>query len=176
MAESAGAEFAAAFNVILLGKGRDVGGVPAQLPQAPQHDLGAAVVAFDLAFNFDLLSLQLPDIAYMLQIAGKHHNGERADAEVVAKVEEMDAAAAELHLENFPGDAAVGTNVFLGIGKGNAGRGRGRGHCTHERDENENSLPRTHVKGGGPILRRLVTNQNEQVRKFASALPWTGIG
>ena len=96
-----------------------MGGVSAQLPEALQYDLGAAVVSFDLALNFDLLSSQLADVADTLQIARKHDDGERANAEVFAEVEEMYAAVAELHLQNFPRDAAVGANVFLGVCKRN---------------------------------------------------------
>jgi hypothetical protein len=130
-----------------------VGGVSAQLPEALQYDLGAAVVSFDLALNFDLLSLQLADVADTLQIARKHDDGERANAEVFAEVEEMYAAVAELHLKNFPRDAAVGANVFLGVGEGNTRRGGGReGVRKDQHQENESSAESMHSLGGIPIL------------------------
>jgi hypothetical protein len=154
VAVAAGAVFAVAFHVVLLGQGRNVGGVSAQLPEALQYDLGAAVVSFDLALNFDLLSLQLADVADTLQIARKYDDGERANTEVFSEVEEMYAAVAELHLQNFPCDAAVRANVFLGVCKRNTRRGSGRGEGVRkdQHQENESSTESMHSLGGIPIL------------------------
>jgi hypothetical protein len=131
-----------------------VGGVSAQLPEALQYDLGAAVVSFDLALNFDLLSSQLADVADTLQIARKHDDRKWANAVVFAKVEEMYAAVAELHLQNFPGDTAVGANVFLGVCKRNTRRGGGRGQGVRkdQHQENKSSAESMHSLGGIPIL------------------------
>jgi hypothetical protein len=150
-----------------------VGGVSAQLPHALQYDLGAAVVSFDLALNFDLLSLQLPDVADTLQITRKYHDRERTGAEVFAKVEEMDAGVAELHLENLSFDATVCANVFLSVLKRNAGRSSGRwqGGRKDQQEESEGSTGSMHSMGGSLILGELHSYPTRMRREFDPSFP-----
>jgi hypothetical protein len=106
-------------DVILFRQGRNFRGVAAQLADSLQHDLGAAVVSLHLSLDFDLPSRQPADVPNWLQIARKHDNGKGTDPKVFAEIEEVHAAVALLHANDFPAYAPPGADVVTGFGERN---------------------------------------------------------
>src|SRR4029077_10264178 len=94
-----------ALDVVLLGQGRNFRGVAAQLADPLEHHLGPAVVSLDLSLDLDLPSRQTADVAHLFQIAGEDDYGKGTDPKIFAEIEEVHAALALLHTNDFSGDA-----------------------------------------------------------------------
>lgn len=62
------------------------------MPVFLEDDFCPAVVFLNLSVDLDHAARQLPDVADTLQVTGKDNDGERAQAEVVAEVKEVNSA------------------------------------------------------------------------------------
>ena len=120
MAERPRAVAALFFHVVALGQGRNSGAGAAELPVFFENDLCAPVILLDLAVNLDHPALQLPHVAYALQVTGKDHDGEWTDPVVVTEVKKMNSSRALLDSYNFARNAFDLAHVFPGFRKGKA--------------------------------------------------------
>lgn len=111
---------AAALDIVILGDGREQGGAFAQLLSVAQDDLGAFVVFFDPSLDGDHSSLQLPDVADLVEIAAEHDHREWTGTVIGAEVEEGDAVVALFDAQYGSTDTVRLPDVLAGFGNGEA--------------------------------------------------------
>ncbi len=128
-------------HVIFFRQWRNACRISAQLAHALQHDLGPSVIAFDFSLDLDLPPLELLHVADLLEVTRKHNDREWTGSVVCAEIEEVDAAFAAFHVQNFPRYTAVGADVLACFHERNAGgscNGRRRS-CKNNEQERENA-------------------------------------
>ena len=102
-------------NIIVFRQRRNLPGTSGQLPCALQDDLCPPVILLDRPVNLDHLSLQLTYVAYVLEVAGEHHDSEGTHLVVLAEIEKGDAAIAFPDSEHLAADTSSFTYVFLSL-------------------------------------------------------------
>ena len=131
MAEGSCAVSAFFLYVIILGQRRNSGARAAKLPVFFENNFRASVVLFDLSMDLDHPALQLPHVAYALQVTRKDHDGKRAQAKVIAEIQKMNSSRALFDPYYCSGHAFNLAHMFSGfregetIGPGHAGEENG---------------------------------------------------
>jgi hypothetical protein len=74
--------------------------------------------------NLNHSALQLPYIAHALQIAGKDHDGKRAQTKIIAEIQKVNSPRAFLDAHDRAGNALDLAHMFSCLGKGKTIRPR----------------------------------------------------
>jgi hypothetical protein len=119
-AEGSSAVVAFVLDIVVLRQLRDPRGRAAKLTQLLQHDLGTAIVFFEVAVNLNHAVRQLMHISNILQVAGKDHHGEGANSKVLTEVKVCDSVSACLDAKNRSGHALRLADMSASLRKGNA--------------------------------------------------------
>ena len=92
-----------------------------------EDDLGASVVEFDGAVDFDDAAFEAAHVAHVFQVAGEDYHGERAGELLGAEVDEVSATCSGFYVSNFSDDAFGLADVLRGLVDGQAVGGKGGG-------------------------------------------------
>ena len=106
---------AAILHVVVLRQRRDHCCSVLNLTDPVQDDFRSPVIKLHVAVDFDGAAGEAPNVADILQVAGKDDHCERACDLVFAEIEEMDATLADLYAQDLTGHALCFADVLAGF-------------------------------------------------------------
>src|SRR5271170_2335990 len=118
--QSAGAVVALLFYVVVLRQRRDQSRSRGQLADPLQNDFGAAVVEFYRTMDFNDLSRQASDVAYIFEVVREDHDSKWASQLIFAEVDEVHTSGADFHAQDFSRHALDFSDVLFRVANGEA--------------------------------------------------------